>query len=108
MAYDEGIAEHAREMFDQLSIHVQEKKMFGGLCFMLNGNMLCGIVGSEMMFRVGKDQYEECLSKKSTREMDFTGKKMKGMVYVNTEGVANEIEQWINYSINFVGELPEK
>lgn len=108
MAYDEGIAEHAREMFDKLNIDINEKKMFGGLCFMHNGNMLCGIVGDEMMFRVGKDQYDECLAKINAREMDFTGRQMKGMIYLNSEGVANEIEEWINHSINFVGKLAVK
>ena len=61
---------------------MSERKMFGGLCFMLDGNMCFGIVGSELMVRVGPDAYEETLALQHAREMDFTGRSMKGMVYV--------------------------
>ena len=81
MLYDEGVAQRVREaMSDQKN--VVEKKMFGGLSFMLQGNMCCGVVGAELMVRVGVDGYEAALSQPYARQMDFTGKPLKGFVYV--------------------------
>ena len=84
--------------------------MFAGLCFLNRGNMCCGIVGRELMLRVGPEQYDHCLSLPDAREMDFTGKAMKGMVYVSEEGVANDrdLEQWITYALKFMETLPAK
>ncbi len=65
---------------------VREKKMFGGLAFLLRGNMCCGVVGDELMVRVGAESYEEALAHPYAREMDFTGTPMKGFVYVACEG----------------------
>lgn len=91
--------------------NVSERKMFGGICFMLNGNMMCGpIKNGDMMFRVGKDQEAEALSREGAREMDFTGKVMKGFVFVSSETLeADErIYEWITLATNFVGNLPAK
>lgn len=107
MAYDEGLAERIRELLQDHS-DLQEKKMFGGLCFMLAEHMCCGIVGDTLMVRVGPDRYEECLAKKYARQMDFTGKPMRGMVYVAAEGLQedDELTEWLNVSIEFVSSLP--
>ena len=86
MPHDEGLAQRLREQFQGRS-DVEEKKMFGGLCFMLSNHMCCGIVKETLMARVGPDNYEKCLAKKHAKEMDFTGKTMKGMVYVAPEGI---------------------
>lgn len=109
MAYDEGLAERIREYFDGRH-EVIEKKMFGGLCFMLSGNMCCGIVKDTLMVRVGAENYDECLKKKFAREMDFTGKPMKGMVYISPEGVTEDkqLYEWIDTCVNFVLSLPPK
>ena len=109
MAYDEGLAERVREVLADTRA-LSERKMFGGLCFMVSGNMCCGIVGDVFMARVGVEQYEECLGRPHARRMDFTGKPLKGMIYVDPEGIAEdeELEAWITRCRNFVESLPEK
>lgn len=91
--------------------NIAEKKMFGGICFMLNGNMLCGpIKNGDMMFRVGKAQEAEALGREGAREMDFTGKVMKGFVFVSADTLQEDkrIYEWITLATNFVGNLPAK
>jgi len=109
MAYDEGLAERLHEYFNDRS-DVEAKKMFGGLCFMVSDHMCSGIVGDTLMARVGPEKYEECLSKKHVKEMDFTGKAMKGMVYVEPEGFENdsELEYWVGVCESFIKSLPPK
>ena len=106
----EELAERIRKiLFDDPNI--SERKMFGGVCFMLNGNMLCGPTKSGfLMVRVGKDLEAEARSKPHTREMDFTGKPMKGFIYVVEDGLQNDddIRQWIAFATQFVGNLPAK
>lgn len=87
-----------------------EKKMFGGLSFMVKGNMCCGVVGDELMARVGPDGYEAALKRPHARPMDFTGKPLKGFVYVAPEGFADraDLEGWIGLALNFVETLPAK
>ena len=84
--------------------------MFGGLAFMVNGHMCCGIVGEELMVRVGPDLYQSSLAQPHTREMEFTGKPLKGMVYVGTEGLATEhqLGQWVQRGLAYVSTLPAK
>ena len=109
MAYDEGLAERIRECFLDRN-DVEEKKMFGGLCFMLSNHMCCGIVKDMLMARVGPDNYEHCLEKKYAREMDFTGKAMKGMVYVSADGIESDsdLAEWVKICTGFVQSLPPK
>lgn len=109
MPYDEGLAERLREQFQDRS-DVEEKKMFGGLCFMLSNHMCCGIVKDTLMARVGPDNYKKCLVKKHTREMDFTGKAMKGMVYVSPQGIESDTDlaEWVDICSSFVKSLPPK
>jgi hypothetical protein len=87
-----------------------EKKMFGGLCFLLGGNMCCGIVGNELMLRVGPDAYEGALARQHAREMDFTGRAMKGMIYVGAEGIESDqdLADWLELGVAFAGSLPPK
>ena len=80
MAYDEGLAQRVREVLAERS-DLSERKMFGGLCFLVNGNMCCGVVRDELMVRVGPDAYDESLSLPHARKMDITGRPMKGFVY---------------------------
>jgi hypothetical protein len=109
MAYDEGLASRVRDVFGE-DPDVVEKKMFGGLCYLESGNMVCGITRDTFMARVGPDQYEECLKTEHAREMDFTGKPMKGMIFVAPEGVAEDedLAVWINRCLAFVKTLPPK
>jgi TfoX/Sxy family transcriptional regulator of competence genes len=109
MPYDEGFAQRVREVLDDRT-DVTEKKMFGGLCFMLGGNMCAGIVGDELMLRVGPDAYEDALSQRHARAMDFTGKPMRGMIYVAEAGIDDDdkLADWIARGVAFAGALPPK
>ena len=109
MAYDEGLAERVRDLTADRS-DMSERKMFGGLCFMLNGNMCFGIVGSELMVRVGPEVYDATLALPSAREMDFTGRSMRGIVYVGEGGLAedDDLAEWLQRGLDFAGSLPPK
>jgi TfoX/Sxy family transcriptional regulator of competence genes len=109
MAYDEGLADRISVIMRDRT-DVVEKKMFGGLCFMVSGNMCCGIVKDTLMARVGPDHYDEYLAESNAREMDFTGRSMKGMIYVSPEGVDadEDLEKWVSRCIAFVETLPAK
>ena len=109
MAYDEGLAQRVRELLRD-RIGVEEKKMFGGLCFMVSNHMCCGIVGETLMARVGPSNYEECLRCDHAGVMDFTGKAMKGMIYVAPEGIEDDavLLHWLNICCEFVETLPPK
>ena len=109
MAYDEGLAERLRDCLQDQD-EVEEKKMFGGLCFMVSRHMCLGIVGEKLMARVGARNYEKCLEKRYVKVMDFTGKPMKGMVYVEPEGIAEDkdLEDWVNACLKFIRSLPPK
>lgn len=88
---------------------IVEKKMFGGYCWMLNGNMLCGVEVGRYMFRVGKDLEHEALARPGARPMDITGKPMRGFVWVSAEAADGEnLEQWIVLANRYVGALPPK
>lgn len=89
MAYDEGLAEILRtDLADRGGI--EEKRMFGGLCFMADGHMLCGVHASGGMFRVGKAREAAALAIEGVREMDFTGRKMGGFVDVSDTALADD------------------
>ena len=109
MAYDEGLAQRIREHLEGRD-GVSERKMFGGVAFMLSGNMCCGVVDDELMVRVGPEGYEGALAQPHAREMDFTGRPMRGMVYVGTAGVAedDDLAGWIGRGETFAGALPPK
>ncbi len=91
MAFDEGVAERLRELFEG-RVDILEKKMFGGIAFMHSGNMCCGIMDDVLMARVGPDNYQSGLSRPHAREMDFTGKSLNGFVYVDPAGFAEDDE----------------
>jgi TfoX/Sxy family transcriptional regulator of competence genes len=109
MAYDEGLAERLREHFAETR-GVTEKKMFGGLAFLLHGHMCCGIIGETLMARVGPEQYEAALKRPHAREMDFTGRAMRGLVYVEPEGFESDrdLRRWLALAEKFVTSLPPK
>ncbi len=109
MAYSEKLS---KRIEDILKPHdgITKKKMFGGICFLHYGNMLCGINEDKLMARVGPDKYEDCLEYTYCTEMNFTGKPMKGMVYVSEQGIKSKesLNKWINLCMKFVGSLPKK
>jgi len=105
-----GLADRIRILLID-DINISEKKMFGGVCFMLNGNMLCGPTkDGDLMLRVGKELEAEARSRPHTRAMDFTGKPMKGFVFVGPEGFETDeaLNEWIAFATRFVGALPAK
>lgn len=109
MAFDRGLAERIRDLLLP-SQGVTEKKMFGGLAFMLNGYMFVGILDDKLMARVGPNAYAAALQQPHVREMDFTGKPLKGYVYVAAAGIESDaaLEQWVNRCAQFVASLPPK
>lgn len=109
MAYDEGLAHRLRELLGD-DAAVSEKKMFGGLCFLHAGHMVCGIVRDELMLRVGPEAYDACLAEPHAREMDFTGRALRGMIYVGTDGFAEDedLEAWVERARSYARTLPPK
>jgi TfoX/Sxy family transcriptional regulator of competence genes len=109
MAYDEHLASRIRKI---LARHddVTEKKMFGGISFMLGRNMCCGVVRDDLVVRVGPDRYEEAVMEPHARPMDFTGRPLKGLVYVGPGGHrSNEaLAEWVKRAVDFVASLPPK
>ncbi len=88
---------------------ISEKKMFGGVCFLLNGNMLCGTGEDRFMFRVGKELEAEAMARPGAAPMDFTGRKMGGFVYVDADAAMEAgLESWIDLAARFVGSMPPK
>ncbi|MFD4242161.1 TfoX/Sxy family protein [Streptomyces sp. NPDC058525] len=109
MTYDEGLAERIREQLGERP-GLTEKRMFGGLSFLLDGNMTVGVVGDELIARVGPDQSERALARPEARPMDFTGRPMRGWVTVGGSGLAEDsvLEYWITAALTFAGTLPPK
>lgn len=109
MAYDEGLAQRLREVFAQYP-DVSEKKMFGGLAFLLHGNMCCGVNGGDLMARVGPEGYEDALAQPHARQMDFTGRPLRGFVFVGSEGFESDgdLRSWVARAADFALSLPAK
>ena len=109
MAYDEGLAQRIREML-QDTPHVEEKKMFGGLTFMVKGNMCVGVLQSDLMVRIGPENFDTALQKEHTREMDFTGKSLKGFLFVSEEGLQEDsaMRDWVDLALGYIDTLPAK
>jgi len=109
MAYDEAVAKRISKALPK-SGEFNEKKMFGGTAFMLRGHMCCGVLGDNLMVRVGPEGYKEALSQPHAREMDFTGRPLKGFVYVEPAGFSSEkdLRTWISKATKYVRSLPAK
>ncbi|MEX2234532.1 MAG: TfoX/Sxy family protein [Cyclobacteriaceae bacterium] len=102
MAYNEKLAERIREALSDVR-RVEEKKMMGGLTFMVNKKMCVGILIDDLMARINPEVYEEALDKKGCREMDFTGRPMKGFVFVGPEGTTGRkgLSHWISLALEY-------
>jgi hypothetical protein len=107
MSHDETLANRVRQALGQQS-DFAEKRMFGGLTFMVRGHMCCGVVGTEIVVRVGPQAYARALSAPHAREMTFTGRPLTGMVYVGSAGLETDkaLGAWIARGLAFVGSLP--
>lgn len=102
MAYSEQLADRVRMALEGRD-DVVEKKMFGGIAFMIGGSMACGIVGDDLMARVGPDRFEVALGRPHVRVMDFTGHPMKGFVFVAATGIrtAPQLKRWVDETVAF-------
>ena len=109
MAYDEGLAELMRGELQE-ETGMSEKKMFGGLCFLKNGNMVCGVHNGGGMARVGKDAEAEALEIAGVTPLSFTGRKMGGMVDVSEAAIADDRlrPQIVGMALNYARSLPPK
>lgn len=109
MAYDPGLAQRIRETLGSRP-GLSERRMFGGLAFLLDGKMFVGVSGSVLMARVGPERYQDALAVPHTRVMDFTGRPMKGYVYIDPPGLAEDrdLGAWVNWCAGFVASLPAK
>lgn len=108
MPFDEGLAQRLREALGGRR-GLSEQRMFGGLCFLLHGNMLCGVHRERLMFRVGKEQEEEGLSLPGARPMDITGKPMAGFLFVDPEACDEaDVARFVTMAARYVGALPAK
>jgi TfoX/Sxy family transcriptional regulator of competence genes len=103
MAYDEKLADRVRAELDKQAPddEVVEKKMFGGLCFMVAGAMAVGVTGTDLMVRVGKDAHEQAVAQPHARPMDFTGRPMKGFVFVDAAGTSTQrhVGTWVRQAL---------
>jgi TfoX/Sxy family transcriptional regulator of competence genes len=108
VAYDEDLGERVRELLAELT-DFDERAMFGGLAFMVNTHMACGIVKDDLMVRVGKDNHDAAIDAGAT-EMDFTGRPMRGMVIVPADRVrdSNGLEHWVVQAVDFAKSDPPK
>ena len=109
MAYDEKLASRIRAAIERRP-SISEKKMFGGIAFLHRGRMFCGVIDSDLMARVGPDYYPRALKQRHVRPMDFTGKPLKGYVYVAAAGCRTPaaLSRWVEQCLEFVETLPAK
>jgi TfoX N-terminal domain len=109
MAYDEGLATRIRELIgDQPG--VVEKRMFGGLAFLLNGNMACGVRGDDLIVRLAPDASGAAMAESGTRPFDLTGRPMQGWLLVGADGHAedDELRRWVDRGVAYARTLPPK
>lgn len=103
MPFNEQLADRVRELIAATQKKVEEKKMFGGLCFMVNDKMCVGVEQERLMLRIGPDVYEEALEKEGCIPMDFTGKVMKGYVFVDQDVLTTnkQLSWWVKLALDY-------
>jgi TfoX/Sxy family transcriptional regulator of competence genes len=109
VAFDETLGDRIRELLEPRR-DITERKMFGGLAFMVNGNMFVGLAGEDLMVRVGTDDHQKALARPHARPMDFTGRPMKGYVFVGPGGYRTRkaLDSWVDRGLRFALTLPKK
>lgn len=109
MAHDQGLAQRCREQFT-VGQPLEEKKMFGGIGFLLHGNMACGIHKDKLVVRVGPEHYQEALSQPSVYEFDITGRSMKGWIMIPADELTDDavLKKWLEAGLAFARTLPAK
>jgi hypothetical protein len=109
MAFDEKLADRIREQLGSRRGLV-EKKMFGGIAFLLNGNMCCGVNGNDLIVRLAPERTDEALSRRHTRMFDLTGRPMKGWILVQPAGLKTKaaLARWVHLGVDFAVTLPAK
>ena len=109
MAYDEGLADRVRDLVAPVS-GSREIKMFGGLCFTIDGNMCCGVVNDDLIVRLAPEDAERALSEDGARPFDFTGKPAKSTIYVGAEVTADDaaLASWVDAGVGYASSLPAK
>ena len=109
MAYDKALADQVRATLASADVVAVEQSMFGGLAFMAGGHMTVGVLGDDLLVRVGHDGYAAALAQPAARAMDFTGRPMKTMVLVATAELDDAaLESWIRRGLDFTRSLPPK
>ena len=108
MAYDPVLAGRIGRLLSAQP-GVKERAMFGGVCFMVRGHMCCGVAGKQLMVRVGPEAYAAALRLPHARPMDFTGKPLKGFIFVQPAGTKGAgLKRWVDRGVGFVSSLPPK
>ena len=109
MAYDEHLAQRVRKLLTKQP-GVTERKMFGGIAFMVQGNMCCGVHKADLIVRVGPQQYEQALAEPGARPMDITGRPLKGFVFADASACRNgkTLARWVKRGLGFATALPAK
>lgn len=109
MAYDERLAQRIREIV-YVEKDASERKMFGGVAFMVGGHMIAGLIGDRLMARIPPAMHEEALARPHVSVMDFTGRPMRGYIYVEADGIKTRrrLAYWLNLGIGHVRTLPPK
>jgi TfoX/Sxy family transcriptional regulator of competence genes len=110
MAYDEELAERVRAVLAERVTLLDERKMFGGLTFMVEGHMCCGVLGEDLMLRLGPEAADEALEEEHLRPMDFTGRPMPGMVFAGPKAVDDDADlaRWLERALEFNASLPPR
>ncbi|MBV9547023.1 MAG: TfoX/Sxy family protein [Chloroflexi bacterium] len=108
MAYDEALAERIRTVLGERP-NVVEKKMFGGITFMVDDQMCCGVLKDDLIVKVGSEGWDEILAQPGVRPFDFSGRPMVGMVYVAPAGVSSDraLRGWIERGLEFLARSPK-
>jgi len=109
VAFDEALADRIREVLAPRA-EVSERRMFGGIAFMIAGNICCGVIGEDLMVRLGAEDAERALTEAHVRPMDFTGKPAKTAIYVDPEGTADDesLAGWVEAGADLAASLPPK
>lgn len=107
MAYDEGLARRLRDLLASQP-ELSERRMFGGVCFMLAGRMCCGVIGTNLVVRIGGEAYDAAAREPHVRPMDFTGRPLRGFLYVAPPGCRTDraLSRWLDRAVELVNALP--